>query len=138
MSTSLPPPAVPAEGAPQQGVAEDHPAYLQVGWRWVLAAGWGAIMGTLGLLADTGEQLGTGPWWLRILVPPFVLPVVTLVALARDWRSTLLLSWLATAFLGACAAIDLARGAPAMALVEGTMTVAAALLTLAATSGRVR
>jgi hypothetical protein len=137
MSTPLPPPPVPAEAAPAAAPAE-HPAYLQIGWRWVLAAGWGAIMGALGLLADTGEQLGAGPWWNRILVPPFVLPVVTLVALARDWRSTLLLSWAATAFLGASAIVDLARGAPAMALVEAVLTLAAALLTLAATSGRVR
>jgi len=136
MSTPLPPPA-PVAGDDAPGVAtDDADAYLQLGWRWVLAAGWGGIMGALGLLADTGEQLGTGPWWLKVLVPPFVLPVVTLIAIARDWRSTLVLSWIATGFLGLCAVIDLARGAPAMALVEGVLTLAAALLTLAATSGR--
>jgi hypothetical protein len=140
MSSPLPPPAVPTEGAPapQVSSADGSEPYLQTGWRWVLAAGWGGVVGALGLVADTGEQLGTAPWWLPVLVPPFVLPVLTLIAVARDWRSTLLLSWLATAFLGLSALIDLARGAPAMALAQAVLTVAAAAFTLAATSGRTK
>jgi hypothetical protein len=142
MSSSLPPPLPPPFGIPPVPAAlpapAEEPATLQVGWRWVLAGGWGAVVAALGLVADTGETLGTGPWWLPVLVPPFVLPLLTLIAIARDWRSTLLLSWLATAFLAVSALVDLARGAPAMALAQGVLAVAAAAFTGAAMSGRAR
>jgi hypothetical protein len=103
----------------------------------VLALGWLGIMSALGLVANTGDIIGTPPLWYPLRIVPFVLPVATLLALAYDWRHTLRLSFAAAVVLGVTALVD-AFYAPAMAAAEAVLTVAALLVTWAAAAGRVR
>jgi hypothetical protein len=123
----LPPPAPPA-------VAK--PAFLSNGWRLTLVCGWAAIGACIGLVANTGWILGGSPWWLRFLVVPFVLPAVTIIAVLMDSPTSLRWSWASVVALAAIGLIDVFV-APAMGVAELVLSVVGALVTLAASSGRV-
>src|SRR5215218_8599120 len=83
-----------------------HRRTLSASWSWTLASGWAMVMACIGLVANTGQLLGGPPFWLPLVVPPFVMPGLVLAALAVDWRHSWRLSWVAVGVLAALAVVD--------------------------------
>jgi hypothetical protein len=132
MEPTEPPPVV--EASPEAPARS--PRYLSVGWRWALASGWATIMACLGIIANTGWILGSTPFWLPTFVLGFLAPAAVLLAVAADSKHTLRLSWLAVGVTAVLGLIDL-LDARAMGVAELVLALVGALITLAASSGRV-
>lgn len=124
--SALPPPIAASEGS-----------RLTPSWRWALAGLWLLVMVGVGMVADVGVSLGNEPFWLSTYVLPFLVPVATLVALVRDWRHTLALSFASAGVLAVIAAVDLADS-PGIAAAELVLAAVAALGTAAAAAARTR
>jgi hypothetical protein len=93
-------------------------------------------MAGIGVIANGAVLVGNPPFWIDWILIPFALPVLTLVALAIDWRYEIALSFVAVAGTAAIGLIDLFH-ARAAGLGELAFAGVALLVTIAALAGRV-
>ena len=111
---------------------------LSVTYRWVLATGWAVIMSTMGAIAQSAFLADTGPFWLGIKPLPFALPVLTLLALVGNWRTTLWVSLAAALATAGVAVGDLVGNYSAVAVTEFVCAASALVLTAAGALSRPR
>lgn len=107
-------------------------------YRWVLAIGWAVIMSTMGAIAQSAFLADTGPFWLGVKPLPFALPVLTLLALVGNWRTTLWVSLAAALATGGVAVGDLVGDYDAVAVTEFVCAASALVLTAAGALSRPR
>ena len=137
------PPQSPAGEAATDTVASDAAPTgarhgLSVTYRWVLAVGWAVIMSTMGAIAQSAFLADTGPFWLGVKPLPFALPVLTLLALVGNWRTTLWVSLAAALATAGVAVGDLVGHHGAVAVTEFVCAAGALVLTAAGALSRPR
>lgn len=111
-------------------------ARLTVPWRWVLGVGWGALCAGYGALIDLSDYLGKLPAWWDWRFVAAILPLATIVSVVLDRGGALVLSLASSVVVAVLAVIDLAGERTGLAVVEGALALAAALVTVAAFAGR--
>jgi hypothetical protein len=110
------------------------------GWRGTLVVGWLAVMAGVASFANSGFLVSASPFWLDIPampVLPFIVPVVAVFTLLRDWRHALLASLAGAVSLAIVGAIDIGVGSRPVGKGEVVLAVGALLLTAAGLAGRV-
>jgi hypothetical protein len=156
MVPELPPPLPPLPPAPadvpvpleplampggEWGYAERSPArYITPAWRAVLTIGWLAVMAGVASFANSGYLVSASPFWLEtpvLAILPFIVPVVAVFALMRDWRHSLFVSLGGAVSLAVIGVIDMLWGSRPVGKGEVVLAIGAALLTAAGLAGRV-
>jgi hypothetical protein len=108
--------------APPSGLTDPAP-------RFALALGWCLLIAALSRLAFTARNLENPPMWIRQWFAPFLLPLVVLVACARDLRMALIASVPASLALGAFAVADLRGHRSGLGRFEIALAISGLLLT---------
>jgi hypothetical protein len=153
MVPELPPPPPPAPAdvpasfeplampASEWGYADAPPARnITPAWRAVLGVGWLAILAGVASFANSGYLVSASPFWLEtpvLAILPFIVPVVAVFALMRDWRHALLVSLAGAVSLAVVGVIDMMWGSRPVGKGEVVLAIGAALLTAAGLAGRV-
>lgn len=153
MATELPPPPpLPAADAPApfepmpmptggwSYTAPSPARHMTPGWRGALVVGWLAVMAGVASFANSGFLVSASPFWLDVpLLPvlPFVVPVVAVFTLLRDWRFALLASLAGAVSLAVVGVIDIGFGSRPVGEGEVVLAIGGALLTVAGLAGRV-
>jgi hypothetical protein len=111
-------------------------ARLLPAWRWILGVAWGALCAGFGALIDLSDYLGKLPAWWEWRWAVAALPVATIVVVVLDRGGAIALSLASTVLIAALAVVDLLAERTGVAVVEGSLAVAALLVTIAALAGR--
>jgi hypothetical protein len=136
------PPAAPAP-APARPL---QPGDLTPTWRWILAAGWVALIMAMVITAGAAEMIHRSVWWigdrsdpapLVFWLIPFVLPVAV-ISLALSGRRWLTEMSLIASLSTLAVALGDRTNSPSAAVVMAALGVAGLLLTAASLGGRVR
>jgi hypothetical protein len=123
-----------------------QPGDLTPQWRWIMIAGWVALIASMVITAGAAEMLHRSVWWigdradpapLVFWLIPFVLPVavISLGLSGRRWLTEV-------SAVASVATLAVAFGdrtnSPSAAVVMAALGVAGLLLTAASLGGRVR
>jgi hypothetical protein len=129
---------MPAGGWSYTGVAPKR--HVTPGWRGALVVGWLAVMAGVASFANSGFLVSASPFWLDVPVLPvlpFVVPVVAVFTLLRDWRYALVASLAGAVSLAAVGLVDIGFGSRPVGKGEIVLAIGALLLTVAGLAGRV-
>ena len=115
-----------------------RPGQLTTVWRWVLLLGWLAVIVGLMAVGGAGDVIGKVPWWLdgALVVIPFVLPVLTVLAAIGNWRSAVWLGLASVVSVAVTALIDI-DDSPGVAAATGVLALIGLLTTVSSFAGRV-
>jgi hypothetical protein len=114
--------------------------HLTPGWRGALVIGWLALMAGVASFPNSGFLVSASPFWLDVPflpVLPFIVPVVAVFTLLRDWRYALLASLAGAISLAVVGVIDIGFGSRPVGVGEVALAIGAVLLTVAGLAGRV-
>jgi hypothetical protein len=129
---------MPAGGWRYEGPAPNR--NLTPGWRGALVIGWLAVMAGVASFANSGFLVSASPFWLDVPalpILPFIVPVVAVFTLLRDWRYALLVSLGGAVSLAIVGVIDIGFGSRPVGKGEVVLAIGAVLLTVAGLAGRV-
>ena len=133
-------PPVPPDLEPPFADAPVHarPGQLTPGWRWVLMLGWLSVIVGLMAVGGAADVIGKLPWWLdgALVVVPFVLPVLAVLAAIANWRGAIWLGLAAVVSVAVTALVDL-DDSPGVAAATGVLALIGLLTTVSSTAGRV-
>jgi hypothetical protein len=113
-------------------------------WKRAMVLSWLLVAAALIVVAVTGRNVGKPAWWIGpesaptlfiVWALPFVAPAFSIVATLRIVRWAHLIGLASAALLGVVAAFDI-KNSPGIALIEGVIAVAAALIAVASFAGR--
>ena len=133
------PPPLPGTEAPfASAPIHARPGQLTAMWRWVLLLGWLAVVVGLMAVGGAGDVIGKVPWWLdgALVVVPFVLPVLTVLAAIANSRWAVWLGLLAVVSVAVTALIDV-DDSPGVAAATGVLALIGLLTTVSSFAGRV-
>jgi hypothetical protein len=133
------PPRLPGTEAPYASApVHARPGQLTPMWRWVLLLGWLSVVVGLMAVGGAGDVIGKLPWWLdgALVVVPFVLPVLTVLAAIANSRWAVWLGLASVVSVAVTALIDI-EDSPGVAAATGVLALIGLLTTVSSFAGRV-